>query len=46
METRNKTWMRVGAVILAALLLWWLFWAILVDEDENEMELPNTEIIE
>lgn len=46
MEVRNKTWMRVGAVILAALLLWWLFWAILVDEDENEMELPNTEIIE
>lgn len=46
METRNKTWMRVGAVILAALLLWWLFWAILVDEDENEMELPNTEVIE
>lgn len=46
METRNKTWMRVGAVILVALLLWWLFWAILVDEDENEMELPNTEVIE
>lgn len=46
METRNKRWMRVGAVILVALLLWWLFWAILVDEDENEMELPNTEIIE
>lgn len=46
METRNSIWMRVGAVILAALLLWWLFWAILVDEDENELELPNTEIIE
>ena len=46
MEVRNKTWMRVGAVILAALLLWWLFWAILIDEDENERDLPNTEIIE
>lgn len=46
MEARNKTWTRVGAVILAALLLWWLFWAILVDEDENAMELPNTEVIE
>lgn len=46
MKGTNKTWMRVAAVILAALLLWWLFWAILIDEDENALELPNTEIIE
>ena len=43
---RQKTWMRVAAIILAALLLWWLFWAILADEDINEMELQNTEIVE
>ena len=42
----NKTWTRVAAVILATLLLWWLFWAILVDENINEMEMENTEIVE
>ena len=42
----NKTWTRVAAVVLAALLLWWLFWAILADEDMNEMEWHNTEIVE
>lgn len=42
----NKTWTRVAAVVLAALLLWWLFWAIQADEDINEMELQNTEIVE
>ena len=42
----NKNWTRVAAVILAALLLWWLFWAILADEDINEMEMKNTEIVE
>ena len=42
----NKNWTRVSAVILAALLLWWLFWAILADEDINEMEMQNTEIVE
>ena len=42
----NKNWTRVAAVILAALLLWWLFWAILADEDLNEMEIQNTEIVE
>ena len=42
----NKNWPRVAAVILAALLLWWLFWAILADEDINEMEMQNTEIVE
>ena len=42
----NKNWTRVAAVILAALLLWWLFWAILADEDINEMEMQSTEIVE
>ena len=42
----NKNWTRVAAVILAALLLWWLLWAILADEDINEMEMQNTEIVE
>jgi hypothetical protein len=26
--------------------LWWLFWAILIDEDENDQGLPETEQIE
>ena len=43
---KRKTWTNVAAVVLIALLLWWLFWAILIDEDENALELPNTEIIE
>lgn len=43
---KQKTWTRVAAVVLAALLLWWLFWAILADEDINAMEMDNTEIIE
>lgn len=42
----NRTWTRVAAVVLAALLLWWLFWAVLADEDINEMEMTNTEIVE
>ena len=42
----NKTWRKVAAVVLAALLLWWLFWAILADEDINEIEMQNTEIVE
>ena len=43
---KQKTWTRVMAVVLAALLLWWLLWAILIDEDENALDLPDTEIIE
>ena len=27
---KRKLWIRIGAVVLAALLLWWLFWAILI----------------
>lgn len=42
----DKTWIKVAAVVLAALLLWWLFWAILADEDINEMEMQNIEIVE
>jgi hypothetical protein len=32
--------------LMVALLLWWLFWAILIDEDENEVNIPETEIVE
>jgi hypothetical protein len=31
---------------LAALLLWWLFWAILADEDMQQMDETNIEIME
>ncbi|WP_455671979.1 hypothetical protein [Phocaeicola sp.] len=43
---KNRLWIRIGAIVLAVLLLWWLYWAILVDEDENEQGLPATEQIE
>lgn len=43
---KRKLSIRIGAVLLAGLLLWWLFWAILIDEDENEQSLPETEQIE
>lgn len=42
---RNR-WSRVAAVVLAALVLWWLFWAILADEDMQQMDETNVEIIE
>ena len=42
---RNK-WSRVAAVVLAALLLWWLFWAILADEDMQQVDETNVEIVE
>lgn len=42
---RNK-WSRVAAVVLAALLLWWLFWAILADEDMQQVDETNVEIME
>ena len=38
----NKNWTRVAAVILSALLLWRLFWPILADEDNNEIDMQNT----
>ena len=37
---------RVAAVVLAALVLWWLFWAILADEDMQQMDETNVEIME
>ena len=43
---KRKFWIRIGAVALAVLLLWWLYWAILVDEDENELGVPETEQID
>ena len=42
---RNK-WSRVAAVVLAALLLWWLFWAILADEDMQQVDETDVEIME
>ena len=43
---KRKLWIRIGAVLLEVLLLWWLYWAILVDGDENEQEMPATEQID
>ena len=42
---KQNVWTRIVAIILVALLLWWLFWAILIDEDEKQMELTETEVI-
>ena len=42
---RNR-WSRVAAVVFAALLLWWLFWAILADEDMQQIDETNVEIME
>lgn len=42
---KKNVWARWASVILIALLLWWLFWAVLIDEDEAEMNLPETEFI-
>ena len=42
---RNR-WSRIAAVVLAALVLWWLFWAILADEDMQQMDETNVEIME
>lgn len=43
---RQRIWTRVLVTLMVALLLWWLFWAILIDEDENEVSIPETEIVE
>jgi hypothetical protein len=43
---RQRIWTRVLVTLMVALLLWWLFWAILIDEDENEVNIPETEIVE
>lgn len=31
---KRKFWIRLGVALLIVLLLWWLYVAILVDEDE------------
>ena len=41
--TRRKVWVSVGVVVLCVLLLWWLYVAILVDEDANEQDAQATE---
>ena len=41
--TRKRVWASVGAVILCVLLLWWLYVAILVNEDVNEQDAQTTE---
>lgn len=43
---KQKTWTRVAAVFLAALLLWWIFWIVLADEDEQQMNMQEIEIVE
>ena len=43
---RQRIWTRVLVTLMVALLLWWLFWAILIDEDDNEVNIPETEIVE
>jgi hypothetical protein len=43
---KQNRWSRVAAVVLAALLLWWLFWAILADEDMQQIDETNVEIME
>lgn len=43
---RQRIWTRVLVTLMVALLLWWLFWTILIDEDENEVNIPETEIVE
>lgn len=43
---KQKTWTRVAAVILAALLLWWLFWVVLAEEDAQDMDMQEIEIVE
>lgn len=42
--TRKRFWTSFGAVILCILLLWWLYVAILGNEDINEEEAQGTEL--
>ena len=42
----DKTWRKVAAIVLIALLFWWLFWAIMADEKENAIAFPEKEIVE
>ena len=43
---KDKTWTKVAVVVLIALLLWWLFWAVLADEEINEVGVSTIEIVE
>lgn len=36
MEKRKKFWLYLGVALATILLLWWLFAATLITEDENE----------
>ena len=38
-------WIRLGVALLIVLLLWWLYVAILVNEDENLEEVTTYLII-
>lgn len=42
---KRRFLVRLGAVLLALLMLWWLFWVVLADEDETEQERPETELM-
>ncbi len=43
----KRNWIaRMGAALLIILLLWWLFWAILADEDANAVEMPDAALVE
>ena len=41
---KKEFWIRLGVALLIVLLLWWLYVAILVNEDEN-LEEVNTYLI-
>ena len=42
---KKNVWATWASVILIALFLWWVVWAVLIDEDEAEMNIPETEFI-
>lgn len=39
---KRKIWTIVGVVVAAILLLWWLYAAILINEDINELTFNVT----
>ena len=43
---KHKALVRVLAIILALLLLWWLYWAVLVNEDSTEDVATPAEQVE
>ena len=42
---KKEFWSRLGVALLIVLLLWWLYVAILVNEDENLEEVTTYLII-